>query len=331
MNFKKKLMLSLTALLVSGVANAAEPQILSFSVNVPGKSSTVQDFLIPWAEKVSNASGGTIKMKVYPDGILSNIGNTIERVASGVADIGWDNPLAYGKQYEKIGVIGLPGLFQDPVKASAALWKGYDTGLFSDNLDNVKVLMLYTGPPMGMFLREKPEKPTSLESRGMLVGSKGRAMLMRGVGGRPISLSPPEYYQAIQKGVAEGALTAMIAVVSVKIDELLNYYLRGPFGGGATIIVMNKNVYAGLPPEAKAAIDASSYELGSREIAEFNMKYEESQWERLAKVEGNIVETVSVEDYPLWQSAFDAVSDEWVSNTENGAQILDTFRTILNK
>src|SRR5262249_45085747 len=161
-------------------------------------------------------------------------------------------------------------------------------GVIGSEFKNEKVmpLLIYATPTLGLFLKNPLKDPGDVKGLKFALASKLRAQQIEHQGGIPVAINPPDYYQSLQKGVIDGVFTALVALTSTKSDEQTRYYLRGPFGGGITIIFISKSVYEGLPPEAKKAIDDNSKESGSRAVGTFNEKYENETWERLAKTAG---------------------------------------------
>ena len=78
------------------------------------------------------------------------------------------------------------------------------------------------------------------------------------LGAVPVTFTPPDTYQAISRGIAEGALMPFTGMRIFKINEVTSHHLNEPLGASTAMMFMNKQKYNSLPPEAKAAIDKFS-------------------------------------------------------------------------
>lgn len=170
---------------------------------------------------------------------------------------------------------------------------------------------------------------TSVEGLKLALAGKLRAQILQKRGAVPVALSPQEYYQAIQRNVVDGLATALVAVIAVKLDELIHYYQTGPYGGAIVMIVMNESVYEKLPPDAKKAIDDNSGLVGTRWISEFMTDHENNDWKRLGAIAGNTVERANEATLAAWKPAFEWAEQSWSSEVPNGAQILSDVRNAI--
>ena len=317
---------ALVAALGVSAAAAQEPIVLKLATGSPSSSSTWKELIVPWAERVEAASEGTIKFEYYADGQLSKMGDTYNRVAAGVADVGWDLPPLYGKQFLLMSVTGLPGLYSDTEIASPAFFRGIVNGKISKEMDDFKVIFTSASVNGSFFLKEPLKSNTNLEGWKIAVNSKQRAEAVQGMGGTPVSISPPEQYQALSKGVLDGALSSMGAVSAYKLFELTHYYLVGPFGGSSSAMLMNKAKYESLPPKAKKAIDDNSTPEQSRIVGEWFKNFEETAMGKIAAMPGNQRVVISEEDLKAWQPVFDKIVDSWIEETPGGKETIAAFR-----
>lgn len=319
------------ALGLGSAAHAQDPIVLKFSADSPSTGNVCSGgYMDAWAKKIDADSGGKLKIELVCDGLLGKVGDNVNRVAAGVADIGWDLPLAYGKRFAPLGVIGVPGLYADAEVAGGALWKLHEAGKSGVKIDDIKLLWFQGVPNTAYYLKQKPASHTDLTGLKIAMGSKMRATMINAMGGVPIQLGPPEYYQAISKGAADGAQSTVGAIGAYKLQELLHYYVYGPFGGGFTFIVMNKNSYEKLPDDLKKVIDANSGYEASRWASAFLRDWEDKFLkEKMLSVAGNERVDLTEAEVAAWQKAFQAAENDWVGSVENGGQILADFKAAL--
>ncbi|EUB98179.1 Extracellular solute-binding protein, family 7 [Rhizobium sp. CF080] len=327
----KYLKLLATGVLAMGLCTAAvadEPIHLRIAVDSPSRGNVCVGYMDVWAKKIEAESQGRIKTELVCDGLLGKVGNSIDRVAAGVADIAWDLPLAYGARFAPLGVVGVPGLYDDPEIAAGALWNLYANGKIRlDVGSGIKLLWVQGVPNTAFYFVKAPSSLTSLAGHKIAMGSKQRAMTISAMGGTPIQLAPPEYYQAIQKGAADGVQSTTGAIGSYKLEELLHHYVYGPFGGGFTIMVMNQAKYDALSADLKKIIDDNSGYAMSRWSAAFLRDWEDNylKTNMLSKPENKQV-ILTQEQLKAWQPAFDGVAKSWAESVPDGAKTIELFK-----
>ena len=315
----------------AGTALAQDTVVLTFAADSPTRGNVCTGYMDVWAARVEKESNGRLKIDMKCDGVLGKVGDSVDRVAAGVADIAWDLPFAYGARFAGLGVVGVPGLYDDPEIAAGALWNLYEKGESGTEFGNgVKLLWVQAVPNTAYYLESKPDSVTSLAGQKIAMGSKQRAVMVQTMGGTPIQLAPPEYYQAMQKGAATGAQSTVGAIAAYKLQELLHYYIYGPFGGGFTFIVMNQAKYDALPDDLKKVIDDNSgYEM-SRQSAVFLRDYEAKFMdEEMLTVPGNEQVFLTPEQTETWKPAFDAAAASWVEGVPDGQKVLEAFKAEL--
>src|SRR2546423_9675207 len=105
MNLAVLFALSLT---VSLPTAAQQPAVLKFNSPAPPRSFLHEGAFVPWANEVSQDSGGTLKVEMFFGGTLGNFGVTYDRVVDGVADIGFILTALAAGQVRQQDVAALP-------------------------------------------------------------------------------------------------------------------------------------------------------------------------------------------------------------------------------
>ncbi len=313
-------------------AAAQAPAKLLLSVDNPSAGALWAQMILPWAKKVEQESAGAIQMDLYPDGQLSKVGDTVNRVEAGIADIGYDQPQLYGARFSDLLITTLPGLYRDPEKAAAAFWRLYEKGLVGGALKNFKVIYLHPVPNASYYFKSAPKSSTDFTGLKIATSNKSRVAITQAGGGVPMALSVTDYYQSVTKGVVDGVMTTVGALQPFKVDEVVHHYVYGSFGGGMNIMVMNKAKYEALSPKAKKAIDDNSGLVQSKRAAKWLYEFENSYLQdTMLKQPGNKQVFLTKEDVAKFQPAFDALTKEWIAATPNGQAIYDAFRAEMAK
>ena len=146
-SFEALLSIGLAVIVViSGPAQAQKK--LKFNFFPPVAETNYGSVLVPYLEKVAEASQGTISVDSFPGGSLGkNPRLQLKMMADGVFDITWAVAAYTPGRFPDNGVMELPGLFKTSQEASVTLWRLYDKGLLR-GFDKIKVLGFGGLPPI---------------------------------------------------------------------------------------------------------------------------------------------------------------------------------------
>jgi TRAP-type C4-dicarboxylate transport system substrate-binding protein len=242
---------------------AAQEVTLKLSHFVPPVAPPHATFLAPWAAKVEKASGGRLKIQIYPS---MQLGGTppqlIDQIRDGVVDIGWTLPGYTAGRFPRTEIIEVPFLHTNALGTTLAMQDYYDKYLREEYKDYHVILLHVHG---GTLLHANKPIVKLEDYRGLKVRTANRAggVYLRAVGANPVGSPVPEVPQMLSKGVIDGALLPYEIARPLKIHELVKYHseLGGPqprLGTSVFLFAMNKKKYESLPPDLKKVIDDHS-------------------------------------------------------------------------
>ena len=245
------------AVAASATVSAAADFTMRIAAGASSTGNVCNNYLDTWAEEVKEKSGGRIDFELFCDGKLAKMGDAVNRVQQGIADVAWDVPAFYGARFAGFNVIGVPGLYMDPEIGGGALWNAYASGALG-TVEDVKVIWVQAVHNNSFFMHNPQPDYTHLNGAKMGMGSQIRARVLEGIGGVPVALKVPEYYQAMSKGAVDGIMTTAGAIFDFGVNELVTEIYNAPFGAGLTFVVMNNDFYNGLPDDLKKVIDETT-------------------------------------------------------------------------
>ncbi len=236
---------------------AAETINLSFAFQDSETSHGYTQALAPWAKDVEEATGGRLKITVYPSQTLTKGKDAWNAVKSGIADIAWCFHGYWPGMTPLADVISLPALpFSSAEQGSTALWKLYEK--FPDirkEFTENKVLLLYTSDPYVLITTNKWVK--SIEDiKGLKLRMTGGppTKMVNALGGVPMLIPMPDNYISMQKGVIDGMGAPWEAMHAFKLYEVANYFTEVPFPSVYFSISMNKKRWDSLPKDIQDAV-----------------------------------------------------------------------------
>jgi len=320
----RDLIASLVVLLsVSGAC--AEPVTLRLGAPAPARAHLNLQVFGPWAEKVTQASEGTLKIEFIPGGVLGTEGQLLERVRSGVVDIAYDLPGYYPGRFVKTDVVALPFLYETSEQASRALWKLYEKGRISDEYEQVKTLGIVS-VPNAIFMSTTPvETMEDFKGKKIQASTKLRTNIALTLGAVPVSVPVTDLYQSLSKGVIVVGMQQWTAVQPFRLGEVATNFLEVPLGGSPMMFFMSKEKFDKLPPAAQKAIQDHSGEKFVREFSQFWDKVNREGRASIAAMPNRTIRTPGKEELEIWKKFLAPVQETWLRDTPNGADLLKAY------
>lgn len=330
----------LTSLAVSALgvtAAAAQEVTLTLHHFQPASGATQKLMIEPWAESVTEQSGGRIAFEIFPSMSMGGKANELYGQArDGVADIVW-TALGYTPGvFRRSEVFELPLVHQGSAKQTTiAMNAAYD--MLSDDFEDIKIIFLHTHDGNIIHSGTKPVRSFD-DVAGMKLRTPSRtgAWLLEEWGAEPVGMPAPDLPQAMSKGVVDGALTTYEVVPEINLQEL-DKFVTEPAGGdrfGATtfMLAMNKDRYESLPEDLKAVIDANS---GSNVASWVGQMWEDKDQfgvDALAEA-GSETIILSGEETERFSAASEKVVARWVEEMDglgfDGAALVEQARAAI--
>jgi tripartite ATP-independent transporter DctP family solute receptor len=222
------------------------------------EDSLIQQAAVKFADEVAAKTGGSVKVKIFPNGQLGDEGPIAEGVGSGAIDIGLGGVI--DAIDPKLGVLSLPFLFKDFATVHAVLDgpvgakllkmggdRGYRMLGFLDsgfrNFSNNRGPIAKPEDMQGLKLRTPPN-PVILET-------------IKQLGALPQSIPFGEVYTALQSKVVDGAEPELRDFYDQKWFEVQKYLSVANYIWTPNYWFMNAAKYNGLSEAERAAIDAA--------------------------------------------------------------------------
>jgi TRAP-type C4-dicarboxylate transport system substrate-binding protein len=322
---------AVTALTFDYGARAAEPVMLKFAFPPPPQSQLYTWGIKPWIEEVEKASAGTLEIKFFPGPTLANSNNVLDRVASDVAQMAFGALGAYGDQFAKSNVVGLPFLTTSDEKTSVALWRLYDRGILDEAYGLIRPLALFVFPPAGIHSNTRINSLDDLKGMKAAVFGRAPGQMLELLGATPVAMPTESSYQAAQRGLVSAIMTGWSAVLPFKLQDVVHQHLDAALGHIVGLIMMNKGAYAALPEAARKAIDAHSGESFSRYMGHTTDRMNALGGTVVCKQKGQTCYELSPEQAAIWEKRLAPLQADWLKRTPDGAKILEAYKAELAK
>src|SRR5207244_7641704 len=240
-------------------AQVAPKKLVFAHVTPPPESSAVA--FTEMAKAVTEGSKGELVMEFHGGTLLTKELEIINAVKSGNIAIG-DPGGAAATVFPEMGVFLVPYL----VKSYDQAYRMFN-GAIGDRLDRqfqdkykLKVLCFYDYGFRHCWNNRRPiAAPKDLRGLKMRVQpAKVFADTINGLGGVAVPMAWGEVIPAAQQGVIDGADLPIVNILALKAYEVSKYCSMTYHNYGPTALVINLDIWNGLPPaQQKLLLDAS--------------------------------------------------------------------------
>lgn len=305
-------------------------QKLRFGVTIPERTSTVREAMAPWALEVSAASGGSLSIEMHTGGSLGRNGKLqYWLVRKGVLDITWILPSDTPGLFPATDFFEIPLKSDDPLIMSMAIWRLYEKGLLK-GFDDVIPLALYVSPPYRMHLRFPYDGPESLRGRKIRAVTALQSRLLEDAGATPIGgVTTTQVAESLSRDLIDGALFSWHGVKSVGIMRATSVHVDQPITLAPAMIIMNRKVYEGLAPEARAAIDANKGEPLIRMLVRSMNAAAAAAVEEASIDPSRSFIGSKAADEKIWRERFERAARDWRAKRIENEQLAVAFDAIL--
>ena len=296
---------------------ADSDKVYEFTLSMHDAKTTANAVYIQsWIDKVAEATDGHVKITLYDGAVLSAATDIGDNVKSGAVDIGWLYTSYYAGQFPLSDVINLPMQgFGDPIVSTNVLWDLYEKyEQVGKEWDSYKLLMLYGNPGMIFACADKPITKVA-DLKGMTIRCPSGAItdVLTGWGASPITMPPPDLYEAIEKKNIDGYIFEPAGICNFSLQDITKYYTDMPLYDGPFALIMNKEQWNSLPEEYQKAIDELSGKEASLGAAQAFADDVAAKREVITAAGGEFV-NVSDADAAEFSIEADKYADTWVSS-----------------
>lgn len=327
-----------TTALATMLATGAMAQEVTLRMHqfLPAQANVPKNILIPWADRVMEASDGRIEVQHFPS---MQLGGTppqlIDQAIDGVADIIWTVAGYTPGRFPRAEVFELPFTMVDAGDMSAAYWALVEEQMMDQDFADFKVLGVWVHGPGVIHSKDPITNPEDLNGVKLRAPTRATTKLFSDLGATTVGMPVPAIPESLSKGVVDGAVIPWEVTGALKVAELVENHTE--FEGNAIytttfIFAMNKDAYEALPDDLKAVIDSQSGAEFSR-MAGTQMQADDGPSREAALDAGNNVITISEADAGPWREAAAATTAEWIAEMDekgiDGAALLARAQELL--
>ncbi|MDW4498959.1 TRAP transporter substrate-binding protein [Sulfitobacter sp. D35] len=217
-----------------------------------------------FAQCVTDGTGGEIEITTHPGGALFAGADIKRAIQTGQVQIG--ERLLSGHQNENaiFGFDSIPFLspsFDDHAK----LWDAAKPKI-EEVLDEQNLVYLYSvpWPPQGFYFKKEVNATADMEGVKFRSYNNATSRLAELTGMLPVTIEAAELSQAFATGVAEAMISSGATGYDQKVWESLTHFYTVDAWLPRNYVMVNKEVWDGVPDDMKAVIIGCAEEAESR-------------------------------------------------------------------
>lgn len=225
-------------------------------------TNIVVETLETFGADLSDRSNGMYHVEVVSGGALVPMPGSYDAIVGGVADIALFPPPMTEKPFP---MTELPVMYWGPVPSEtmSKAWFNsvYKQGYLDAELDEIKPLMAFVGT-VGDIATINPINSLAELEGVKLANAQGPICieLMDRLGAVSVLGGPPDVYQMLEKGIAEGEFVSALGIKEFHWADFVNYALPIKLSHMSHIVGMNLDVYNKMPDDVKKIVDEMSME-----------------------------------------------------------------------
>ncbi len=263
-----------------------------------------------WAADIEKASGGTIKMTVFPSEQLGKAFDHYDMARDGIADVTYVSPGYQPGRFPIIAAGNLPFVFADAKRGVLALNAWYRKYAITEMKDT-HLCFAFMHDPGALHGKKKILLPTDLNGVKVRPAQSSIGEMVKLFGGTNVQASAPESRDALERGVADEITFPWGSLILFGIDKVVKYHMDVPLYTTMFTYNINLNTYNSLSPAQKKVIDDHCTAEWAAKINDTWADFETNGRLKLKSMEGHEVYPLTAEQLGEWKKAVKPLHDSW--------------------
>ncbi len=330
---------ALLALLAAGlllgfpVVAAADPITLRLHTSNPPNSIAVTRFLRPWAVEVEEKSGGRVRIEVFPAMQLGGRpADLYGQARDGVVDIVWTLPGYTPGRFPLTEVFELPFVCGEAEATSQALTEFHREWLRDEYSDTRPLVFHATAPGHIHTADRRIRALEDMAGAKIRAATRVKAEMLETLGAVPVGMPVADVYEAISRGVVEGAWVPWTIMRPARLHEVTNFHTEISLSCTLFVMTMNKARYEGLPAAIRAVIDETTGTALAGRLGRL-WQEDEKPGRDMALEQGDTILPLSGAERERWRAATSGVTESWIEMVDAGgrdgeAMLADALRLV---
>ncbi len=291
----------------------AEDVTMRFAHWLPEKHPAHTTGFKPWADSITEASGGSIKFDFYPAQQLGAAKDHYDMARDGIADVTWINVGYQPGRFPIVTAGELPFLIDNAKAGSRAIDEWYRP-YAAKEMNDVQYCMVHLLDPGTLHSKTKITHPDQVKGMNIRPANATTGRWATELGGASVQVAAPEAREALAKGTADAIFFPHDSMYIFGMDKVAKYHIDTPMYVTVFAIVMNKNTYQSLSPEQKKVVDSHCTSEWAEKIS---TGWADAEQKGRAKMVADPSHTLSVptpEEKAAWKKSAEPLEKAWAAD-----------------
>lgn len=298
------------------------------------KGDTMTVAMTMWMQELEKRTNGRVKFTAYYAQTLGKVANSLDMLDTGICDTALIPTGMFSKDFPVLDVLALPGLIKNRTIGTEVMYALLHRGLLEKEFAGYKPIVLQAHDPFYIaFTKKKVTRLEDLKGMKLRYPSVTIKSYFEALGATPVSVPPPELFNAINTGVLDGTSISPGYLVVSKLYEIMGYVsIANPISDGANIVLMSEKTWNKMPKDIQLVME----ELSTKAKYDYLRAghQQELDTRKILKEARVDLYNISPSEVERWQNLAMPLYDQWVSNKEQagypGKEALDTARLVVD-
>ncbi len=300
----------------------AEPVTLKFSFYTSDRSNIYLYSIKPFIDAVNTEGKGVVEIEAYFSGAISAAQlQQPELVTSGQADIAFIVPGYFPERFPDSAVLQLPGLFHDESEATHVFSRLADAGALT-GFQDFFVIGAFVSASETINSRKRTASLADLKGQTIRVNNAVQINTLQKLGAIPVMLPINSTMDSLSQGKIDAATVPPAMLFEFGFGRVTSNHYLLEIGAVPTALVMNRQKFESLPPQARAIIRKYSGNwLSKQSAASYTARNKEVIAQITTDPRRNIVAPTDA-DRETSQRVFDSVIEQWAQLRRGNRDLL---------
>jgi TRAP-type C4-dicarboxylate transport system substrate-binding protein len=329
---------SIAAPFVLRLARADAPIALKLHHFASSVSSGHDKFLVPWARKVEQESGGRLRIDIFPSMQLGGApAQLFDQVRDGIVDLAWTVPSLTPGRFPKIEMFELPFVPARRALVSSKALEEFAAAYLKEEFHEIHPIS-FSCTDRGVLHANQPIRTVEdIKDLKLHVQTRFAGEAVQVLGAKPVPMPFGQLPLAITAHVVDGCVDPWHVVPSLRLNDLLKTHTEfSDFSVSSTtfVLAMNQSAYDRLPRDLKAVIDNNSGQPAAG-MAGAMWDVQAAAVADMVVQRGDTIVTLLPEAVAHWRKATEPVVGIWLKEMKeqkvDGGKLLASARGLLTK
>jgi len=286
---------------------------LRSSSHVPAVSGLAKLQIDGW-NQLEKMSGGKIKVETTWSQTVHSAREGRKAVRTGLSDHAPCFSLYTARDYDMVGGLGLPFLFNNSHEAVATAEKLYPKYL-KEEFEKYQVLIMREAHTSPYNLYNNKPVRTLDDVQGMKVRAGGgtHSAIVNALGATQVGMPAPDIYPAMQRKTIDGIHFNDAAALTFRLNEVAKYRTLNGFNVLTVEYCLSKDFFDDLPADLQVVVNNWGRQMAIAEAVGFYDYGGVEAVEKMGELTG--LETVKLTDIDRWKEAVAGVEKKWIDDT----------------